>query len=137
MKKYLVFVLLVALAVTSSACFKPKPLEGTKPKEDITVETKESVIKVGDEYIIELEGNATTGYLWNFSVEFDSDILEYLDYRVEREDRQTIVGAPEMNIWTFRAHKEGYTQATLLYRRPWELGVEPERTYYLKVTVEP
>ena len=84
MKRYLVLVILIALVGTASACFKPKALEDDMPKEEVTVETQVIEIQVGQNLEVVLEGNATTGYLWNFTTEFDPMMMEFVEQKIGR-----------------------------------------------------
>ncbi|HOI24144.1 MAG TPA: protease inhibitor I42 family protein [Caldisericia bacterium] len=137
MKKYFVMVLLIALVGTASACMKPKALEDDMPKEEVTVETKVVEIQLGQNLEIVLEGNATTGYLWSFSSEFDPLMMEFVEQKTLRDESKDIVGSPENNIWIFKAIKAGQANATLVYKRPWEENVEPLKTMNYQVTILP
>lgn len=137
MKKYLVLVMLIALVGTASACMKPKTLEDDMPKEEVTVETKVVEIQLGQNLEIVLEGNATTGYLWSFSSEFDPMMMEFVEQKTLRDENKDIVGSPENNIWIFKAIKAGQANATLVYKRPWEENVEPIKTMNYQVTILP
>ena len=57
---------------------------------------------------------------------------EYVESK--RGDRQ-IVGAGGTYVFRFRALAEGQARIEIVYRRPWEKGVEPLRTYILELTV--
>lgn len=137
MKRYLVLVILIALVGTASACFKPKALEDDMPKEEVTVETQVIEIQVGQNLEVVLEGNATTGYLWNFTTEFDPMMMEFVEQKTLRDESKDIVGSGENNIWIFKAIKEGQANATLVYKRPWEENVEPIKTMNYQVTILP
>jgi inhibitor of cysteine peptidase len=89
---------------------------------------------VGDQLQVVLEGNPTTGYVWDL-YEVDRDVLdmpEMAGYQQEGED----LGAGGMFTLTFVAVKAGQTQLSLRYFRPFELEAPPEDTFVLDVTVK-
>ncbi|CAK0765582.1 inhibitor of cysteine peptidase [Gammaproteobacteria bacterium] len=64
-----------------------------------------------------LESNPSTGYLWQFVGSTDKVLVQ--EGETEFEQRG-LVGAPaKQTIW-LKAVKEGYTEVTLTYQRPWE-----------------
>lgn len=74
-------------------------------------------VKVGEEFTISREGNATTGYQW---VLFSSDGLKYVkDWYAAKEDGY-LMGAGGHHYFTFVAEKEGTYEVVLDYLRSWE-----------------
>jgi inhibitor of cysteine peptidase len=93
-------------------------------------------LKVGQELVIELESNPTTGYSWEVD-EIDPTILQQdgeAVYQDESDDAE-LVGGGGTETFTFKATSTGETTLTLVYHRPWEEGVEPLETFSVEVMV--
>jgi len=93
-------------------------------------------VKVGEEFVIALDSNATTGYAWQLAAPLDEDIVTLVgsDYILEPggENREGAGGTEE---WTFKTTAAGETTISLKYVRSWEEDEpEPETTDF-KVTV--
>ena len=82
---------------------------------------KETSIKVksGHTFSIKLKANPTTGYLWQLAKPLDNNYVELVssDYI---PPRTKLVGAGNIEVWTFKAIKTGKTEIILQYLRPWE-----------------
>jgi inhibitor of cysteine peptidase len=82
---------------------------------------------------VELESNPTTGYGWE-AVDLDTAVLRQVgeaDYRPE----SNLVGGGGVETFHFQAVGAGQTTVKLVYRRPWEQGVAPLKTFTVEVTV--
>ncbi|NIN66503.1 MAG: peptidase inhibitor I42 [Anaerolineae bacterium] len=93
----------------------------------------EVVLNVGDTFLLSLESNPTTGYGWEIA-EIDQGILREASHEYEAESSD-LVGSGGHEIWRFDALAAGSTTLQLEYRRPWEEGVEPEKTFSVQVVV--
>lgn len=80
-------------------------------------------IGVGQQFVIALGSNPTTGYGWQES--YDETMLELVGgeptYEAEETD-EDIVGAGGVEYFRFQALEKGETTITLVYRQPWEGG---------------
>jgi inhibitor of cysteine peptidase len=80
-------------------------------------------IDVGQEFVIALGSNDTTGYSWEAS--YDETMLELIGgkstYEVE-ETSEDITGAGGIEYFRFKALKAGETNITLVYEQTWEGG---------------
>ena len=80
-------------------------------------------IGVGQEFIIALGSNPTTGYSWQAS--YDETMLELVGgeptYEADETD-EDVVGAGGVELFRFLALEAGETEITLTYERPWEDG---------------
>ncbi|GAA0078422.1 hypothetical protein UT300005_28010 [Clostridium sp. CTA-5] len=91
---------------------------------------------------INLQGNPTTGYTWEYKINTDGIIKE--DSKQYKQDKSNLeaVGVGGTYTWKFSALKEGTTEVTFKYRRPWENEVIQTKTYIftvdneLKITVK-
>jgi inhibitor of cysteine peptidase len=80
-------------------------------------------IGAGQQFVIALGSNPTTGYSWQES--YDETMLELVGgeptYEAEETD-EDIVGAGGVEYFRFKALKEGETEITLTYKQPWAGG---------------
>ena len=80
-----------------------------------------------------LEGNPTTGYSWESSIS-DPAVLKQTN-AAEFKPLSGAIGAGGTFTFQFQAQSAGKTDVTLLYRRSWETGVAPLKTYHVTVEV--
>ncbi|MGB2706233.1 MAG: protease inhibitor I42 family protein [Candidatus Omnitrophota bacterium] len=94
-------------------------------------------VKVSQNFIIKLESNQTTGYLWKLAAPVDKKILkcENVDYITGDETGIIIVGGGGEERWTFKATGPGETKVSFKYVRPWEKGVPPAKNLTFKINV--
>ncbi|MDD3253748.1 MAG: M28 family peptidase [Lachnospiraceae bacterium] len=97
-------------------------------------EGKAPELKAGD-YRVALDGNPTTGYIWAYTIETEGIVEEaaagyYRDYHA-----RDLVGAGGTYVFDFRGMKEGTTEVTFSYLRPWE-SVEPSQKKVYRLTVD-
>lgn len=138
------FCMLFVFTMLVSACSSSKPVqaEATTAGEPmlIAMEKNDSTItiKPGDQFILQLDGNITTGYAWELQ-EIDSSLLRQvgeMEYREKSDDSdQEITGVPGEFFFTFEALKSGKTSLRLIYHRSFEEGVEPLETFTLTVNI--
>lgn len=98
----------------------------------------EVTLQVDGELKVALAANPSTGYGWEVSVAPDPAVLEQAGEPVyEPTPTDTmVVGSGGVTTFVFRAVGAGSTTVELVYRRPWEEGVEPIETVILDVTVD-
>ena len=68
--------------------------------------------------VIELGGNPTTGYTWNYQIE-DETIIK-VEEEIRYLGKKNIDGAPSKFTYTIHSLKAGNTRITFEYKRPWE-----------------
>ncbi len=94
-------------------------------------------VVVGQIFTVTLESNPSTGYRWEW-VDHEDSIVEQIG-EAQFEPRETgdppLVGAGGWESFDFKAVGQGQMTLKLVYRRPWEEGVEPLKTFSLQVTV--
>ncbi|MEA3359568.1 MAG: protease inhibitor I42 family protein [Thermodesulfobacteriota bacterium] len=94
------------------------------PKEHVSViltkEDSGSVLEivVGDFFVIELEGNPSTGFWWHFD-NFDEKFLEVIRQETKKTSEKRL-GAPVLGRWILKAKKCGETAIKMVYYRQWE-----------------
>lgn len=81
-------------------------------------------IGVGQEFIIALGSNPTTGYSWQAS--YDETMLELIggesEYKPSEEAEEGVIGAGGVEYFRFKALEAGETEITLVYEQPWVGG---------------
>ena len=94
-----------------------------------TNETKEAK---NPTLLITLEGNPTTGYMWDYTTDGEGEIaLESLDAKATDS---TLIGSPSTFTYSFYGTKEGNVTLIFEYARPWEGGEKLKtETYKLYV----
>lgn len=110
--------LLLLVTLTLTACGSDaEPAEGGRTI-DLTAEDSGSSVEaaVGDEIVITLESNVTTGYAWTLVTEPESEVLDLVDSEYVAPDTD-LVGAGGEEVWTFVATGEGTTALAMSYQR--------------------
>jgi len=108
--------MLVAAAITVAGCIGVAETY-TDPGQTVT-------IGAGQEFVIALGSNPTTGYSWQES--HDQTMLELVEKIYKEEAKQGVVGAGGVEYFRFKAVKAGQTEITLVYQRPWEEEPSPQ-----------
>ena len=89
------------------------------------------------EYTIELEGNPTTGYTWEYTVEPDGILKEVSGEYVADETDENTAGAGGKYVYVLDGVKEGEATLEFSYVRDWEEEEEPEtRVFVLTVDAD-
>jgi inhibitor of cysteine peptidase len=94
---------------------------------------REVHLQMGQTLVVTLESNPSTGYRWEVAVN-DAAILRPMG-EPQFQPESAAIGAGGMEIFRFEAVGIGRTHLELIYRRPWEEGVEPLQTFTLRVVV--
>ncbi len=93
-------------------------------------------MKIGDQFLVELEANPSTGYTWDIA-EADPAILKQIGETEYRSASSTpMPGQAGTQVLRFEALGAGVTTLKLIYHRPWETGVPPLNTFTLQITVQ-
>jgi len=94
-------------------------------------------LEQGQILVVTLESNPTTGYSWQ-QVENQPPYLEQQgqpEFQSSQAEGPPIVGAGGWEVFRFKAISSGKMTLQLVYRRPWEEGVEPANTFSLDVLI--
>ena len=70
--------------------------------------------------IVQLEGNATTGYSWDYTIVPDGIVNEVSHDYVQSDAAQGTAGAGGTYIFTFEGAAPGQAEITFNYARQWE-----------------
>jgi len=91
-------------------------------------------VKVGEDIILTLESNPTTGYQWQLAQPIDDKIISFKSLRYQMPNTKRI-GAGGFEIWTFKALSRGETKIALKYVRAWEKDTLPIKAQVFDVQV--
>ena len=125
-------ILVFGLLATGCA-LKLKPAETQKVILDADDAGRQVEIAKGQTLEITLEGNPTTGYMWEVE-ELDERILIKVG-EPEFKPQSDAIGAPGVLTLRFAAAGAGQTTLKLIYHRSWEKGVKPLKTFTVSVAV--
>lgn len=99
-------------------------------------EAVEFTVKAGENFLIELKSNPSTGYQWQ--TEYDETYLLLVEHfyvpDTLPEGGEGVVGAGGVEKFDFRGLVPGATQITFSYAREWE--EEPIETKVYEITIE-
>jgi inhibitor of cysteine peptidase len=88
----------------------------------------------GQQLVVTLEGNPTTGYTWEVDM-IDQAILKQIG-EPEFKASSGALGAGGLMTLQFQAVSQGETPLRLVYHRPWEQDIAPEKTFEVNVVVK-
>ncbi|HNX68226.1 MAG TPA: protease inhibitor I42 family protein [Candidatus Omnitrophota bacterium] len=91
--------------------------------------------RIGEEFMIVLQGNATTGYGWQLRFPDEEKTIALVESKYIPSDTRR-VGAPGDQEYRFRALKTGEVKIDLAYRRPWEPNDPLVRKVFTVVVLE-
>ncbi|MGZ7095737.1 MAG: protease inhibitor I42 family protein [Methanobacterium sp.] len=97
-------------------------------------EEKQINIKLNENFKIILKSNRSTGYGWSYN--YNSEYIQLIDenYIPDTHD-PWIVGSGGKSIFEFKAIKQGESDITLKYLRPWENCIPTQEiVYHVKIT---
>ncbi len=92
-------------------------------------------LQPGDQLILNIPANATTGYQWVLKDDFEARFVQLISTEYQAPDSE-LMGAGGTSVWTFKAQEEGVTTLAFEYIRPWETDVEPEIVLLIQVHVK-
>jgi len=138
---FLLLVIVLGLTSSSSALSNPPPQEPEPPTPTPALPTevrlsakddgRQIELNEGQLLLVGLEGNPSTGYMWEVE-EGSEEIIRQVG-EIEFHPESDLLGAPGKQILRFQAVGPGQTTLKLVYHRPWEKGVEPAKTFSIKV----
>ena len=81
-------------------------------------------MNVGDEFIIMLTSNRTTGYEWQIDRPLEGNKIKQAGL-IYTPDQTGLVGSGGKEEWRFKARGPGKSKIFFKYVRPWEKGIKP------------
>jgi inhibitor of cysteine peptidase len=98
---------------------------------DESANGSEIELSAGAEFGLSLPETPTTGYRWELKAgESECALLSE-----SSQSAKGITGGSGSHSWRFRAPSSGSSSIVMDYKRSWETGAEPERTFTLKVRI--
>ena len=91
-------------------------------------------LSVGEWMEVVLDGNPTTGFLWETAAA-DASVLRQLG-EPDFESDTELLGSGGKFTFRFEAVASGQTLLQLVYLRPWETAVQPAKTFEVTVMVQ-
>jgi len=125
----------IVLCVLGCATTSQAP-PASSPRITVSEPGGQVTLTVGQELAMQLQGNVTTGYVWELVAPVP-DVLTVIDpgtYRASNGSEPR-VGAGGTASFVFRAARPGKGVLELVYRRPWERDAPPARMVRVDVDV--
>ena len=126
----LALVLAVLLIFANGACAMsalPSPVLLTADDTGKTVS-----LVIGQTLVVKLDAQPGTGYRW----ELDAKSTNLLALSNASQGAASMPGGNETQSLTFIARSAGEGDLTIIYRRPWERGIAPVKTFSVKVIIK-
>jgi inhibitor of cysteine peptidase len=104
---------------------------------DDTHNNSQKEIVRGQTLMVTLASNPTTGYSWQVA-EADKAVLRQVgdaEFKSSAPSNPPLVGAGGTETFHFESIGAGTTTLRLVYRRSWETGVPPIKTYTVQIAV--
>lgn len=89
-------------------------------------------VPVGENFIISLYSDPTTGYGWEAA--YDSSFIT-LTKRAFYSQPHNPVGGGGLEAFEFEPYNAGYTEISMLYKRPWEKTPIERRVYKINIFI--
>ena len=87
---------------------------------------------VGQEFVIALDSNPTTGYNWE--EHHDDSLLSLVDDEYKPDEKAAgLVGAGGTQYFQFKALKTGETIIIVTYKRSWEEGYAEQKVFNVDI----
>lgn len=90
-------------------------------------------LKTEQTFRVTLDGNPTTGYLWEVDAGSTAPVRQVGE--AEFKPASQAIGAGGQQTLTFRTASTGQGTLKILYHRPWETGIAPEQVFEVHIIV--
>jgi predicted secreted protein len=133
-----VVVILILLASLGGFVSTASPPAGNTPPVEhrLTAQDNGHVVHLkGQVLTIDLESNPSTGYTW-MAEGLNKGILRQIGEPEWVSKTPGLLGAPGTQTVRFAGLARGQAILNLVYRRPWEAGVKPARSFSVQVQVD-
>lgn len=120
------FVLLIA--IVTAGCKAPEMVQ-------VKVDgNKTAGVRMGQTLALKLDSNATTGYLWEITYSENGGVVKEFG-KPRYVQTSELIGAGGYQLFRFHPVKKGTAVLKFEYKRSWETGVKPAKTYVVRVVV--
>lgn len=90
----------------------------------------------GQRLVLNLPSNPSSGFRWELN-QGAENVLRSLGPEVYTHPEDAgMVGSAGRSTWRFEAYQSGEDELLLQYRRPWEQGVAPAKTFACVISVD-
>jgi predicted secreted protein len=127
MKKSLVICFALLAVIALSPAYSQQARSYTEADDTIK-------IAAGQNIVITLEANQTTGFKWELAEPLDKGMLELVNVEYVL-GMARFLGAGGKEVWTLKALAPGEASILLKYVRPWEKNIPPAKEKKFKVTI--
>ena len=93
-------------------------------------------VPAGEEVMVTLESNITTGYSWTENATLSNGAVLRQTSHEYQPPAEAIPGRGGQEVWTFKALAAGTTTVSMEYKRPFEPNNPPANTFNVTVTVK-
>lgn len=127
----------IALAGCGRAQAQPSLAIGCEEFGASPFQVREMALNAKGAFRVALCANLSTGYSWEDARIADPTVLEVTDevYLMGERAKDHVVGAPGVQLWTFRTLKKGETTIAFVYSQPWQGGEKGAWRLDLQVAV--
>lgn len=94
-------------------------------------------LRVGQKLALVLDGNPTTGYIWQLKPALPAGSPVQVELSLVRNEEENCCGFPTPTTLTMTGVKPGTQMVRVVYARPWEKGKAPAQEKRFAVTVLP
>ena len=138
MERITFFLTALVAVIILNACSHTQSVE-VSPPELLPIAASDNGTTVnavaGQELVITLDGNPSTGYTWE-AKDLDTTMFLQVGDSQFTSANPDLVGSGGTLTLTFRVLKTGNATLTLVYHRPWERDVEPLDSFSVTVMVK-
>ena len=92
-------------------------------------------LKTDEVMVLRLEAVPGTGYGWQI-VRITLPGFELLESPIFEDSDQGLIGGSAMEVFRFHAAVAGSGELELIYKRPWEGDVSPEKVFQLNIIIQ-
>lgn len=128
---------LVVIATSFSGCIENVSETESQLSEEVKLGAEDAGgvfdVEKGKFVVITLEANPTTGYTWEVEKPLDELVMQQVG-DIEFEPQSELVGSGGVQTIRFEVIGEGQATIELVYRRHWEMDVEPLETFSVQIT---
>lgn len=96
---------------------------------------KNATVKLNDTFRVALEGNPTTGYMWNASVTKGLTLLNPNGTYTQNPAAANMTGVGGVFTWDVKANANGTQSFNAIYKRPWENATANDTRFNLTLNV--
>jgi inhibitor of cysteine peptidase len=92
-------------------------------------------VNLGEDVVITLEANHSTGFSWQLAQPLEKDILEFTESQYISSNTG-LLGAGGKEVWTLKTLQRGKTEVALKYAQPWEKDKPPAKEVQFVIIIK-